>query len=557
MSTEPQTASPEYITSLSDPDKTGLRIFSVYDPKTGITVKVTELNPNLDLAAFLAATGARYSREPGNTEELFERTFHDPKTPEEIMTAILSYGHSSVAEMAPVRFDCEGVPLHVVEQFFGAASVGAGQEYSLRYGKIKEGQSKRRLSENHENISPVIASEIDQIYDEIIALSQEKYEKWIGILQPLITQHINEDPSELRASLSQGKIRSSIKARTLDIARMWIPLGTRTSMMYQTEIRTIGKVIREFRSSPDTFLKAFAEQIEFAFTQSKKLHPDFRGNYADLLRYTRSNDTVANNINAAAGLAGDFGLDIEAENAESSSIVNETVVDFLDYDDEVLAVMQYILATNPNLDPDKIVHFLHNLPEEHQEQLSLAIFNGHYRHNQMGSLGDIRGYFFRIKTAFAYIRDLNRHRATGRVTEGWYSSFEKLLAQGFNLNYQLLNADYLKHLIPEWEKDANELYELIGQLTDKLKTHRLLGLGNKMLETLPLGHQFWFDITIPFAQTPYFADLRTAVGGDYGYRIIAQEILKKLKAKSPLLKGLLPNHPLVDPNDADQTLGRS
>jgi thymidylate synthase ThyX len=567
MSPLSQAQEPNYTISVSDEAETGLKLYSVYDPVTGITVSIPE-TPKLDLPSFLASTGARFSRFVGTVRELYTDINSRKMSPADFMRRILGYGHASVAEMADIRLDLQCITQLMALRIFNIMPTGAGQEKSTRYVGWEE-QEPLPLAMLLPGASQDELRKLEALYQGIFGKSREIYTKWQNLIHPLIEGYIYNNRNQVPEGITETQIKSSIAARTLDIARRWILMGNRTSMMYQANIRLWSDLISYLRATPDITFQALANQIEFTL-QVKKVMPEFSGDYASLMQYKETDGTVFENLKSLRV----FLVSIEGFSEltrESSEVLKEPTVERLDITTGEALFFEYIKAIQPNLRNAELINFIRNLSDNDRRKISNIIYKGHHKHNRMREIGDVRGILLAFYAPLADVRDFNRHRATGRMQGIWHTTdLDAILQSGFDRNVQLFGSDYLQDLQSQWESDAREFYGQLRNFFDAVRPH--LNEENRYLihHLLPLGHLSRMYYSVPPTQLSYILNLRgvqahdypkgRSDGGDASYIRLA-ELAYETLVNDPYFAGLLggksDKRVNFDPNNIAHLLGRS
>lgn len=567
MAPETQATEPKYIVTETREADTGLKLYSTYDPETGITISIPQ-TPRLDLPTFLAATGARFSRFAGTVAELYKDIYTRKITPGEFMQRILSYGHASVAEMAEIRLDFQGITHLMATKIFNVLRLGAGQEKSTRYVPWEE-QIPLPLRRLLTLVPEEEFSNIEQKYLALFGRSRVLYEKWQSLINPRIKNHIEEHREYVPEGTTEGQIRSSILARTLDIARRWILMGNRSSMMYQANIRVWGDLITYFRASPDITFQALANQIEYTL-QIKRAKPKFRGDYAALMKYKETDGRIFQNIQALQ----QYLVQIDEFNnldRDQFNILEEQTVEKLDLTPGETVFFEYIKAFQPDINNIQLINFIRNLDDGIKKQISTIIFKGHHKHNKMREVGDTRGILIEFFGAIADLRDFNRQRAAGIMFGLWHTQdIDAVIKAGFDRSIQLFESGYLQDLQDEWQADATIFYGELNEFVDLVRPY--LNDQNRYLiyHLLPFGHRVRQYYSSSAAQLAYFLNLRgveaheyekgKSLGGDASYVRLAEHAYD-LIVGDPYFAGLLggssDERERFDPNNVAHLLGRS
>ncbi len=540
-----------YEIKITDPKKTGLRLFKLTDKNTNIVVNLAEFNKDFDVHSTVAWAGARTSRSIDPYENIFEEintAANDNKysAGEKLAKVFVNYGHASVADMAPLMLYINNIPIHLAFWIFNHTSVGAGQELSTRYVSIDDFRVpdfSYYLGKND--------SELDKKWKKILNEASKSYKKWYDLVKDSYKEYFSKN----NVTVS----KSTLTARVLDIARMWIPVGTKTSMTLLTSVRNWIDIVIQLRESSNEEYNALGEQIFYILNlKDFKEAKDLKADLAGLTKYSEGKFTIEKSKNQLKNLLSDYGLNVKSKFEKITGEKN--IVEELDdrkYDLSELMIMQYISTIYPCLTEEQILTFIKKLKKNQLEKIGEVILKGHTHHNLLRNIGDVRGKLFSIRTSLAYVRDLIRHRAMGRLVPMLESkSYRTIIEDGFNLNYQIENSKFLIHLKKEWVNDFKQYYNLILEFYD-LVVQKYPDLNMSFIyNILPLGHQTKFYISGPITQFNYLNSLRITLGGDFGYRAVVYDLLNELR-KDPVLKNMLSHIKKPDPNDLEQIMGRS
>lgn len=542
----------KYKLEVSDKDKTGLRLFKVTSKDTNVSINFAEFNSDFDVHASVAWAGARTSRSADPYEDIFEEIYTAAKDDkysagEKLSNVFVNYGHASVADMSPVMLYMNNIPIHQAFWMFTHTSVGAGQELSTRYVKIGDfGIDK--ISDLVELPKDKINA-FDQKWQSLQDKMGENYKKWYEI--------IKKELNHFLSSTGKKVPKSTLEARTLDIVRMWLPLGTKTSMTYLTSTRNWIDLIVQLRESKGHRYRELGDHL-FYMLNLKEIEPSLKADLGGLTKYSEGKHSIQGNLKTLKSELEKFSGFKELIQKIESIDGQTVVIDISDsLPNEELGLLQYLSVLYPNLDEAKIAIWIKSLNDSDKSKLSKIIFKDHYHHNLMRNIGDVRGMLFSMNTAVAYVRDLIRHRALGRLVHFLETDdFREIFKNGWNKNFQLQETECLKQYYDEWESDFEnwykELNNLVNEVAEIVNSEDL----NVFWNILPLGHQVKFHLSGPVTQFNYMTSLRISLGGDYGYRYAVYKMLEELR-KKPALKDLLNHLEMPDPNDIEEILGRS
>lgn len=545
-----------YSLTTTDPKETGLRLFGITDSKTNITVYFAEFNKDFDVHASIAWAGARTSRSMDSYESIFAEingALSDGKgtAGEKLAKVFVGYGHASVADMSPVMLYMNNIPMHMPFWLFNHTSVGGGQELSTRYVEI--GDFGLPSLSNYIK-DPVLHKTISEKWDAIQTYQSSMYQKWY--------EKIKERIEPFLGSTGEKVSKSTLNARILDIVRMWIPMGAKTSMSYLTSTRNWIDLVVQLREYSDPLYHDLAEQIVTTlklsdFDEARDLKADLSG----LTKYSEGKHTISGNVaklkTYLESLAGWNDIVITSDRTYGS-LSNVTYFNKSDnYSESELFAAQYIHSIYPNIDFAEIATFVAALGDENKVEIGKLILNEHMHHNLLRNIGDIRGHVFSLETATGYIRDLNRHRSAGRYIPMFDSNdIDAVVYAGYNKNHQVENMDCLENIRHEWNTDFEILYKKIYDLYEFCKDHFEATDLRWLYNILPLGHQVTMHMSSPTTQMNYINSLRISLGGDFGYRKVVFDMLTELRS-DPMFKHMLEHINEPNVNSVEENLGRS
>ncbi len=551
----------EYIVSHTETKDTGIRLFSVKNPHNGFLLTFAEFNPDFDVHVSVAWTGARTSRSDDPYNQIFQEVMDlvqsDPKAAaEKIEKFGLNYGHSSILGMVPIFLFINNIPIEMPFWLFNHTSIGDGQELSSRYVNFKDLSITDIVK--FVDFEKLKLEERELVRKKWIELQEKavgNYEKWKEKVRDRYIKQFMDDDQNIKIP------ESTLTARVLDIARMWIPIGATTSMCLLGNLRMWNEFIKKLKETGEKEYIELADQIKYLL-QLKETDEgkDIQANLSGLVKHTDPKFIIQNNLDDLKTYLEDFPnfhnflLNARKNSREYVTETNVTKVESVSVGE--ILVMQYILVLYPFLDEAEILAFLRTLTAEVKKKLGEIILNNHNQFDLMGNMGDVRGDVYIVETAIAYLRDLNRHRANGRmITMLETEDVNSLIDNGFNKNYQLMETEGLKDLLPEWESDAEEYYNDLRYLHDLL-SEKFPEVNLSFLRKLfPLGHQTKMHFSAPITQWNYLLNLRSTGGNDFGNRNIVYKILLNHR-QDEYLAGMLPQINEPKPNSLEEFKSR-
>lgn len=561
---KPASLPAHYRLNISDRGQTGIRLWELLHKDTRVSVNFAEFNPDFDVHATVAWAGARTSRSADPYRDIFAEIHSASQDKqytagEKLANVFVNYGHASVADMSPAMLYINQLPMWQAFWIFNHTSVGGGQELSTRYVEIdnlKLKPLKQLLPAGSLNQTQLKAAQAQ--WENLQTSLSSNYNRWVSKINDAIESFLLSHTDKVPAS--------TLKARTLDIARMWIPAGAQTSMTLLSSTRNWIDIVSQLRAHPNLESRALAEQI-FTVLNLKRYRPatDLKAELADLTKYSEGKTTLPSNLKqldkylkkqtAFKKLLADAPRRRKIS-GQYSAVAQLDLGDFETYGDAL--ALQYIITFYPQLDERAVLKFLKRTSARAKRDIGNIILKGHFHHDLMRNPGDVRGALYVVDTAMAYLRDLNRHRSAGRLIpalEG--TNMDAVIGAGYTKIFQLSQTKHLQSLEKEWNRDMDAFYKQLGAFYTMIKKHLPASTDKSfMLNILPLGHRLKMHMSLPLTQANYTFSLRIALGGDFGYRDVVYQMLEQLRS-DPYLKDKLSHLKRPDPNDVEQILGRS
>ena len=526
---------------------TGVRLFTVTHPdkEFASTITLVEENDQIDISNVEAWVGARTSRSQEDFNDLFRKLHTLLQTnphfaAEKLREVFANYGHESVADMAHLAFYLHKVPIIDVFRIFYYMSVIDGQETSTRYIEFKDlGFESPEFYVRFDD--PTIQAKFNTKWQNYLKLLQKLYYKWTEKTQSAYIAKFGDTAKD-------PKIKSTLQARTLDVARLFIPAGARTNQTIVINARNAIELSVRLRESDSKTSQYLGEQLLATLKLSE--HPDARdimmgsGYFA---KYTAPSGIQRANLESLktriSGIQNNSHIEqkVRVLNSRSSGLTNEDIV-----------IQQHISLARPDLSIESIVAYVSHMSDTQRSEIGKTIFTNHGKTEKMYNPADVRGLTIHNRITLAYARDLGRHRAMGR----WTNMFDSLdpshiVNNGMVDNFQIMNTLGFEHLQSEWKQDCahvtNELQEIVaiahgGHVQDHEFIHKLI----------PLGHEITMNFSGPSSQWSYMLSLRTRPGGDIGYIDHTQQMLATLQQSDPFYNYITPQVETLQPNNFEQ-----
>lgn len=534
-----------------------IKIVEITDTRTGIKILRPEMNSLVDFCSTTGWASATFSRSHEGYVGLVQKIAHESKTSPEyaakkLATTYINYGHNSVADLIVFPISFENIPILNVMEIFANESTGAGQETSTRYYRIKNGDLMPLNAyiddPQQTEILEALTAEYQSLGEALISKYNEWYPRIEEAHREYITNGLGEMPPEERESIRIQE--STIKARTLDVARRFLPVGIRTNMIYGMSARMWIDLVVYLKERNDPETNKLAEQLEAILNITKTEEgKDFKGELDVLTKYSGAKNTIRRNTKAVAEYIYEnpnFQELIKSNEVQSDQPEIEgqktQVTLFSDLNDAEILALQYISTILTNVSDIEIAAVIKRLSDEELDTIIEKIVMGHGRHNNMRTAADNRGgVLFNLKIAMADARDFIRHRALGRFMKILqHDDVLSAIRDGFNQNYQIHSNPSLRKFSEAWDEEFKQYYSDLEKFYNKCRE----ALGGDadlrfIYNLLPLNHQVDLSLTGPIGQLVYFFDQRIAPGGDISYRKAAYDMLNRLRSERGFGKLLL------------------
>lgn len=558
-----------YELTASTPDETGIRIFKLRNLDSNVGANYREINnfefnKDISITNFVAWIGSRTSRSSDIYTDIAKQVLADNvDTGKKLTNFFVKYGHASVAGMAMVAMGIDNVSIFAALDMFNDESIGDGQEYSTRYGEIIFLVTALQYSENL-GLSVEQVEEINAMMTDIQTYEENTFLKWKEKIMPVYQKFMADNMHIIEEYNKTAKVKikvddSLLNARLFDVLRQAIPMGAKTKFFLVGSVRVWKDMITQLHESPYTEQNEIAKDIDMMLKlgANKEVKEKFAPQMPDagLLSYSEGKFTIEKALDKLKeylnGVPG-FQKLLDGRDLKPKLAVKNKATVIKDLGDDAVG-FEYILTLYPNLDLLELKSFLRLLPVHYKEDMGDIIFESHDQYNLMHHIGELRGNkMFIIEGAISALRDLNRHRAWARFMAILETKdIDAILDSGFNDNYQMNNAEYLKEFRAEWNEDFIELYRKIREVNNKLKE---MGVSddlrrNLIIKILPLGHQATLMMSGPDTQLAYMIARRTTDGADFAYADLMQQVNAANSETNPWMRNFLKTRRMPDPND--------
>jgi hypothetical protein len=528
------------------PEVTGLRLICLEDLDTGTIVTTTVAHHKLRTAAHRAWAGARQSRSAGLPWEILSQMGEKGVDPDQKLEEMFrGYGHSSVGDMARLSVDIAKLPMHLCLSLFSEGSINSGQEKSTRYqaafGKVLLHPIKHYLPTH---LSKEEWLEVD--YQSLGTLSQELFAKHKATLQAAFGEYFQVDSADRRKN-------SILTSRVLDCVRSFLLFGQWSGMSFETSARDWSRILSELKTSPLSYYRKIAAQIERLLAPSKEEEESlgYKAEAPGLIRHTAPPQHTANsNLQTLKQfLLQKTDLLQQVPIQKGSPKLVEQRVELIkpEYTEGDRFVAASILLLWPGLDRDELLKWIQNRDVETKATISSLLFSNHSNYCELPGYARTTHLTLVIEGCLGELRDFNRHRAWGRffplslvfgepITK---DTVDQLLARGFSLPCYLTDIPEMASHKAAMEHDLLVYYAKLQEFVAKVEAqYRDTVDYSFVLNLLPLAHRVDLWMHGDPKQSLYLTRQRIRPGGHINYRMLAYGASQLLAASDPYLSAL-------------------
>ena len=513
--------------SVSDPEETDLTLVSVEDERTGFIVRTALPNAGKQTASIMAFAGARFSRSAMSAHDIFKEVKDSGKNANEKLANIFkNYGHSSVGDMAQIFTYIENAPINYHIEFFYDTRIGGGQARSTRYQNYSESSPvKFSLFIEDGKEYPELEKEYTKIYNKAIEHYGAFYEKTLKAY----TKHYKPEKD------NRGH-KGALTARTLDTARVFLPIAASDSWAYITSAREWARLISVMKADNRRMVQYLGEQLEILFAPPKRVTRaiEYTPEAPDLIRHTRANHGLEKSLDKIFALVREK-LSVANEDKFAKEFEQEIDVLSNDFSSAEIALLQVLLTYHPNLKAEEFVELLENLSPAEKKKISKLMYKKFNHHSQLGRQAELSSYSYKISASLSELKDLNRHRAWAKFAPIWETdNVEELLNDGYVLPLYL-QVDAFSDLKKAYKRSLKSYYKLVREFYEKLP----VGINKRLIiGLLPQSHRIDYYMHGSPKEISFMTKLRIRPGGHINYRMLAYMLGQETAEIEPLLSGL-------------------
>ena len=431
---------------------------------------------------------------------------------------LVGYGDDSVAQLGGAHIACESIS-NVAAKLLEDARIGiAPLEKSTRYVRFDQKDAAGDYLFYRE--PKIMASRHRDAYLEVMNLLFETYSKQMEPMLDHVAGSLPIDQLEVRDPVSgkglsysdaakddrlrrwaETAYRATVRAQACDVLRSYLPAATLTNVgMFGA-----GQAFEYLVS------KLYSHELSEARALGAAIHGELKQLIPSFVKRAQRNDYLAATTAAAKALA--------AHRTTITPVATQEPVTLVDYDADaeakVIAAMLYGQARQPLEQLRKIAAALSQAEREQilqeyfakrrhrRDKLSRAFENVYYTFDILGNLG--------------LYRDLHRHRILTQERQDFTT------AHGYDTPPEI-QAGAFESEFDHCMKRTAELYE---QIYDDLPSEAQY--------VVPFAYRIRWYMKMNLREALHMCELRTMPQGHPDYRLICQEIWRKIQSVQPAL----------------------
>ncbi|MFA5077288.1 MAG: FAD-dependent thymidylate synthase [Candidatus Micrarchaeia archaeon] len=413
---------------------------------------------------------------------------------------LVGYGDDSVAELAGAHVAIENIS-NIATKFIEDSRIGLSPlEKSTRYVYFDQKDENEAYLFYRE--PGIIRSEFSEEYEKTCNLLFETYAKLIPKMSKFYEErHPKPD------GISDRGYASTIRAKTCDSLRGLLPASTKTNM----------GVFGNGRGFEYLLTKMYASRLAEINGIANALHQELRQVLPAFVK--RTDDKHGQE--QIAYLSGTEGRTAELVGSlvQGEKTKFETGVSLAGYDrDAELKVLAAMIYANSQVSMERALETAKTLDQGKVSELLTAYVGErkNRRHKPHRSFENTH-YTFDICANFGAYRDIHRHRVLTQQRQLLNTSL------GYDLPKELAEAGYENEFKNAMEAAKNTYERIAARIPAQAQY------------VVPLAYRLRWYMKMNLREAYHFCELRSVQQGHPDYRVIAQEIYKKIKEVHPSL----------------------
>ncbi|HMO56119.1 MAG TPA: FAD-dependent thymidylate synthase [Roseiflexaceae bacterium] len=412
---------------------------------------------------------------------------------------LIGYGDDSVAELGGAHIACEGVS-NIAAKALEASRIGiAPLEKSTRYVSFgRKVNGRYRYYREPEIMASRHAAAYEQTLDGL-------FDSYTGLIEPLSDWVRQRSPRD--AQTSERAYNSATRAKAFDLLRGLLPMATLTNLGLYGNGRAFEYLLTKAAASPHAEVRTIGRAMQHELDQIipsfvKRARSERGAEYARYLAATRR---------AGAGVAQHM--------ATTSAATSADGVELIDYDrNGETKVVAAILYPHTDLPLGEILAVVRAMAAEERAQL-IRDYLGERgsRFHRPGRAFEEASYTFDLLADIGAYRDLQRHRMLTQQQQR-YS-----VVHGYEVSPELVAAGLADRYRAALDAAAATYSAIAAEHPDAAQY------------IVPLAFRIRWRITLNLREAYHLIELRSARQGHPGYRRVAQQLYRHIRAVHPSL----------------------
>jgi thymidylate synthase ThyX len=431
---------------------------------------------------------------------------------------LLGYGDDSVAQLGAAHIACERVSNVAVNHLEDSRIGIAPLEKSTRYV---------RFDQKDENGEYPICKEprimTSSHRDEYLEVMNVLFDTYSSQLDPMIGFIKNNLPitsiefkhprtgetvlykdtkndNQLR-KWTEGAYRSTVRAHACDALRAYLPAATSTNV----GLFGVGQAFEYLLT------KLYSHGLTEANTLASSIHEELNKIIPSFVRRARASDYLTKTQHAARALAETLTANMSIESGEP--------VTLLEYDEnaeeKVLAAILYPHSTQPLIALRQLTHDL--TAEQRRQCLDEYLTRRKTRRDKPGRPFEHVYYTFDILANLGLYRDLHRHRMLSQERQDFAA------IHGYDTPPEIEEIGFK----PSFDRCMERAATLWHRI------HKDLPLESQYV--VPFAYRVRWSIKVNLRELVFLGELRTMPQGHPDYRLIVQQMWRKVQEVHPTL----------------------
>jgi len=431
---------------------------------------------------------------------------------------LVGYGDDSVAQLGGAHVACERIS-NVAAKILEDARIGiAPLEKSTRYVRFDQRDENGDYLFYRE--PRIMASPHRAAYLETLNLLFETYSRQMELVIEFVKRSLPIEEIELRHPQSgkalsyqeaqrdeklkkwaETAYRSTVRAQACDILRGYLPAATLTNVGFFGVGQAFEYLLTKLYSHELTEAKNLAAAIR---QELSKLIPSF-------VKRAQFSDYLAESTRATRALSAQLLKELPVQPGDAVTLV--------DYDREaeekVVAAILYPHSRHPLAQLRKMAAKM--TQKQQRKILDEYLKQRRHRRDKPGRALEQVYYTFDVLGNLGLYRDLHRHRILTQERQDFTT------IHGYDIPPEIEEAGFKSDFVSCMEKAA-DLYE---------KIHRDLPLEAQYV--VPFAYKIRWYMTMNLREAVHIGELRTMPQGHPDYRLIVQEMWRKIQEVHPTL----------------------